>query len=201
MKYLKTFIGAVLAGMTIGIGGVAFLSVDNKIVGAFLFAVGLYIICTQGLMLFTGKVGYLVNEKPAYLLDLLIIWFGNLAGTAFTGLSVQFTRIEAIRDKARVLTAAKTGDDLPSIFILGIFCGILMFTAVDGYKKTQNPLIIFICVAAFIICGFEHCIANMFYFFVATDISGNALLCILAATAGNTLGGILIPLAGRLSAK
>lgn len=59
MKVIKTFVSAILAGMCVGFGGIVFLSVDNKIVGAALFTVGLFVICTFGLNLFTGKACYI----------------------------------------------------------------------------------------------------------------------------------------------
>ena len=65
-------------------------------------------------------------------------------------------------------------------------------------KYTKNPVILFMGVAAFILCGFEHCIADMFYFSIAKMWSREAFLCILVITLGNSLGGIFIPLAKKL---
>ena len=42
-----------------------------------------------------------------------------------------------------------------------------METAVYIYKKTHNIFLVALCVAIFILCGFEHCIANMFYYVFA----------------------------------
>lgn len=197
-KQIKTFALAVLAGISIGIGGVVFLSLDNKIVGALMFTVGLYAVCTQELNLYTGKVGYLVNEPVSYLMDLLVIWAGNLAGAFLTAFAVQRTRICDISKTAKAMCMVKTNDDLLSLFLLAVFCGLLMFVAVDGYKSANNPVILFMGVATFILCGFEHCIADMFYFSAAGMWSGRALVCILVITAGNTLGGILIPLVRKM---
>ena len=61
-RELRVLALAVLAGMAIGIGGVLYLTLENKVVGALMFTVGLYAICAHGLNLFTGKVGYLVNK-------------------------------------------------------------------------------------------------------------------------------------------
>ena len=58
MKKLPLLVSAFLAGMSIGFGGLAFLSVDNKVIGAALFTVGLFCVCTFGFHLFTGKVCY-----------------------------------------------------------------------------------------------------------------------------------------------
>ena len=197
-KHLRTLVLAILAGGTIGIGGCAFLSIENKVVGALMFTVGLYTICTQELNLFTGKVGYLANQPASYCLDLLVIWIGNLVGTFLAALAFRFTRISSISGKAAQLCGTKLNDHLSSLFILAIFCGLLMFVAVDGFRATKNPLILFAGVAAFILCGFEHCIANMFYFSVARMWSGKAFLCIVIITLGNAIGGMLIPLGKKL---
>lgn len=57
------FCRAVMAGLGIAMGGIVYLSVENQVIGAFLFAIGLYAIVLNGLFLYTGKVGYLVVEK------------------------------------------------------------------------------------------------------------------------------------------
>ena len=185
---------AVLAGGAIGIGGCVYLSLDNKVVGALMFTVGLYAICVHGLNLYTGKIGYLVNQPFSYCLDLAIIWIGNLAGTFLAALAIQETRIASVSEKAAEMCEVKLNDSQMSLFLLGIFCGFLMFVAVDGYRSTKNPVILFMGVAVFILCGFEHCIADMFYFSVAKLWSGKAFLRILVITLGNSLGAVLIPL-------
>ena len=167
MKTFKLFLSALFAGMAIGIGGTVFLSVNHSVVGAVLFAVGLYAICAHGLHLFTGKVGYVIDEGPGYIAPLAVIWVGNYAGTALTALAVRASRIAAIAERAASMCAVKLGDNLLSLLVLAVFCGLLMFIAVDGYKRTKHPLILLMCVSAFILCGFEHCVANMFYFSVA----------------------------------
>lgn len=87
----------------------------------------------------------------------------------------------------------KMGDNPLSIFILAVFCGILMYIAVDGYKEKGNPVILFLGVSVFILSGFEHCIANMFYFSLAGAWSVKAIVYLLIMTIGNSIGGILIP--------
>ena len=54
---LRIFIKAVYAGFMIGIGGMVYLAVENKIVGSMLFSFGLLTIVTQGFYLYTGKIG------------------------------------------------------------------------------------------------------------------------------------------------
>ena len=53
-KYVRLFALAVLAGAAIGIGGIVFLSLENKIVGALMFTAGLYSIVIIFLFLFIG---------------------------------------------------------------------------------------------------------------------------------------------------
>ena len=196
-RYLHAFVLAVLAGIAIGIGGTVYLSMDNKTAGALMFTVGLYTICIHGLNLYTGKVGYAPNQPAAYLLDLLVIWAGNLAGTGMAALGVRQTRISGIADKAAALCEVKLQDSMASLFLLAVFCGFLMFIAVDGYKQSGSPVILFLGVRAFILCGFDHCIADMFYFSVAGMWPGRAVAAVLVITLGNSVGGILIPLAKK----
>ena len=194
-KNIKMFLLAVGAGLAISIGGTVYLSVDNKIIGSLLFAVGLYAIVLNGLFLYTGKVGYLVDQsdKIEYLGLLAITWLGNLAGTWIGAVAVLNTRIQGIRENAVGICETKLADGPLSIFLLAIFCGILMYIAVDGFREKENPLILFICVSVFILSGFEHCIANMFYFSIAGAWSLKTIVYLIIMTLGNSLGGVLIP--------
>lgn len=194
-KMGNIFCKAVLAGIAIAIGGIIYLSVENKIIGALLFTVGLYAIVLNGLFLYTGKVGYLVVEKDKkeYLLILLTTWLGNLVGTALGAFAFLNTRNAMIAQNVDIICDAKLDDTPLSIFILAVFCGLLMYIAVDGFKEKGNPIILFMGVSVFILCGFEHCIANMFYFSLAGAWSGKAFLYLLIMTIGNSVGGILIP--------
>lgn len=196
-RFIDIFLRAVMTGFAIGIGGVVYLSCDNKYVGSFLFGTGLFVILSFGFNLFTGKVGYAVENKPSYILDLAIIWIGNLAGTFAMGAMILCTRIAGISEKAAVLCSNKFSDTPQSIFILAIFCGMLMFIAADGYKKIENPvgkmLAVFLPVMAFILSGYEHCIANMFYFTLADAWSLKAVAYLIVMTLGNAVGGMFIP--------
>ena len=197
-KITDIFLRAFLTGIAIAIGGTVFLSCDNRYIGSLLFGTGLFVILTSGLNLFTGKVGYAVENKPGYIIDLGIIWLGNLAGTAFSASLIRCTRISGISDKAAGLCSVKMNDSLLSVLILAVFCGILMFLAADGYKAAKNPaaqmLAVFLPVIVFILSGFEHCVANMFYFSLAGAWSARAFGYLLVMTLGNALGGILFPL-------
>lgn len=202
-KYLDILMRAVMTGFCIGIGGTVYLSCSNKYIGAVLFGTGLFVILTSGFYLFTGKVGYVVNEKPDYIPKVILIWAGNFIGTAIMGFLIRQTRIkDAVAEKALAICNVKFDDNYLSIFVLAIFCGILMFIAADGYKNIKNPLgqmlAVFLPVVVFILSGYEHCIANMYYFTLAKVWSGEAFVYILVMTAGNTAGGIFIPLVKKL---
>lgn len=65
------------------------------------------------------------------------------------------------------------------------------------YLATQasgdRVLLVFICVGIFILSGFEHVVANMFYFSLADIFSVKVIEILFIATLGNTVGGIAIP--------
>ena len=198
-KFTDIFLRALLTGFAIGIGGIVYLSCDNRYIGSFLFGTGLFVILSFGFNLFTGKVGYAVENKPSYIVDLLVIWLGNLAGTAATGGLILLTRVSpTISEKAAGLCDTKLSDGLLSILVLSFFCGMLMFIAADGFKNIENPvgkmLVIFLPVMVFILSGFEHCVANMFYFTAGLAWSLKAFGYLLVMSLGNAIGGMFIPL-------
>lgn len=202
-EYFNAFILAICAGMCIGVGGTVYLMCTSKLLGAVLFSVGLLTILVFGLKLFTGMTGYLFGErsKLKYLTTLIAVWSGNFIGTFLVGLAVRNTRIAlTIIPTAQTLVATKLEDSWYSLMILGVFCGLLMYIGVDSFKKLQNnysalrTLMPIICVATFILAGFEHCIANMFYCTVA-GLSLKSVIMILVVTVGNILGSFIIPTA------
>ncbi|MCD8156092.1 MAG: formate/nitrite transporter family protein [Clostridiales bacterium] len=198
MKILKTFVSAILGGACISFGGIAYLSLDEKVIGALFFTVGLFTICTFGLNLFTGKVCYVFSQNRAYAGNLAVIWAGNLAGTWLVAQVVRFSRLSTLSEKAQSLCQAKLEDGFLSLFLLGILCNIFIYIAVEGFKKNPHEigkyLSLFFGVMVFILCGFEHCVADMFYFSVAGVWSGETLLRLLVISAGNALDGVIFPL-------
>ena len=197
MKPVKTFVSAVLGGACIGFGGTVFLSLDSKVLGALFFTVGLFVICTFGLNLFTGKVCYVFQKDRAYAWNIPLIWLGNLVGTGVVAAMMQMTRNASIADKAAALCQVKLEDSLLSLFILGVLCNIFIYIGVEGFNHSPHELgkylSLFFGVMVFILCGFEHCIADMFYFSMAGAWSSNAILRLFVITMGNALGGIIFP--------
>lgn len=204
MKIFKNFTDAFLAGLSIAIGGAVYLSLDNKAVGALFFTVGLFAVVTRGFALYTGRVAYVFDNKPSYALSLIVIWFGNLAGAMAAGYALRATRLTSLVQKAQEVCNVKLSDSAASIFILSVFCNILVYLAVDGFKNNKHEIGkyigLFMGVAVFIICGFEHCVANMFYFSAANVWSAHTVYYLLIMTIGNTVGALLIPLLTKLSA-
>ncbi len=190
MKYLSVLRKAIVAGLLIGIGCTVYLNIGNAIVGAFLFGLGLFTIINFELNLFTGKIGYLSKENW---LDILITFIGNALGINVMAFLVKQTRLaEKIIENTTPIVETKLTDSYLSLFILAIYCGMLMFTAVATFKKQPNILgtiAVFLCVAVFILAGFEHCIANMYYFAMVSN-PGEYLVPLLVMVAGNAAGGI-----------
>lgn len=195
---MKTFVSGILAGISVGLGGLIFLAAENRVVGAVLFAVGLFVICTFGLHLFTGKVCYVFENDRAYALALPVIWLGNLCGTGLTAALVKLTRAAGTAEKAMALCQVKMDDSLLSLFVLGLLCNVFIYIAVEGYKSNPHELgkylSIFFGVVGFILAGTEHCVADMFYFWMSGAWCLRAVLCLLVISLGNAAGGVLFPL-------
>lgn len=199
-KCLGIFLSAVLAGIMISIGGSIFITLSasgdimGKIFGASFFAVGLFTILIFGLHLFTGKVGYLFLPGDSYkekAIMLLLTLLGNCAGTFLFGSALSHRFLET----TKIITIVETKLDMSllTVFLLAIGCGILMFCAVHGYKTADNgasrAVIVLFSVAGFILAGFEHSIADMFYVAAAGMISLRSLLLLLVVILGNAVGG------------
>ena len=196
IKYLDHYIKGIYAGILIGIGGAVYLSVKNTVAGSFLFSIGLLTICMYQMNLYTGKIGYILINKFNYVYELLLSLLGNFTGTFIVGFLIRHTRVSSMSTRALDIVNIKLSDNLLSILILSMFCGMLMYIAVNNYKTSKNEIGkyvgIFMCVMTFILCGFEHCVANMFYFFVAGLMNLKVLLYLLIMVLGNSLGSIII---------
>ena len=207
MKKLADFLYAIMAGAFIAMGGVVFLSLNNKIVGAFMFSLGLFAVCTLKYNLFTGKIGYLFNnDVKTYLPWCLMVWVGNLVGSIIVAELVRLTRVApGIIEKSTKLVQVQADDSLISLFVLGIFCNIMVVHAVDQYLNNPHEigkyLGIVMSIMVFILCGFEHCIADMFYIQMARMWNSQTIIALIVITLGNVLGGILIPTMRKINTK
>ncbi len=193
---LLDLIKGIFAGIMIGIGGTVYLNSSSNFIGACLFSIGLLMICIYKMNLFTGMVGYILVNKKSYIWSLIATLIGNFIGTYLCALAISLTRLNSLYDKAKNLADIKINDSYLSIFILAIFCGILMYIAVNNFRKSESYLVkclsIIICVVVFIVSGFEHSIANMFYISLANAWKPKAVITIVYMIIGNALGAIFI---------
>lgn len=204
-----TLVNGFMAGIFIGIAGTVFLAVPAPELGAFLFGFGLLTILSYQFKLYTGVVGYLANQGcrfPGYLVTLAGVWLGNLAGCFVLGCLVRSSRIvrgAAFLPRVEGMCAAKLADNFTSLLILSFICGILMYIAAETFRRKElhgavRTVTVFLCVAIFILSGCEHSIAGMYYFSAAGMWSRETLVCVGVMTLGNSLGGMLVPLADKL---
>lgn len=174
-KHLNSF----LAGALIGIGNIALVSCENKALGALLFSLALLSIIRLCLPLYTGRIGKVItNKKQDNLIAMLILnAFGAMASCRLYILmdSSNYEKMKAVCD-------AKYGKTYLTLFVAGIMCNILIHIAVSARRE----VITILCIMCFILCGFEHSIADAGYL-----IFGGDVLKWLVIVAGNSVGGIV----------
>lgn len=183
MDKMRMFVKAIYAGFAIGIGGIIYLSVDNKVLASLFFSFGLSTIVTQGFNLYTGKIGFVKEwrEMP----DMMLILAGNFMGTFIAAMLAKAANLGI---DSTQMVHNKLDNSLIHVFLLSIFCGVMMYLAIDNYNKSKNIVFVIAAVMIFILSGFEHSIANMFYFEIANAYSLKSLLYILVMAAGNGVG-------------
>ena len=136
----KIFLSAILAGAVIAFGGTVFLSVENTVVGSLFFTIGLFVVCTRGLHLFTGKVCYVFDNDMAYAKTLPVIWLGNLVGTSLIALAEKCTRLASLSARAQGICELKLSEPLLGAFILAVFCNVMIYIGVEGYLSNPHQL-------------------------------------------------------------
>ena len=122
----------------------------------------------------------------------LIFFIGNLITTFLLGMLVRVS-MPQLGETATAICSAKLTQAFWQTLVRAFFCGILMYLAVSTYKEKNTVLGILFCVPVFILSGFEHSIADMFYFGASGIFSLSAALFMLAVVIGNSLGGMLLP--------
>jgi len=209
MKYLKTLFSGILAGLAIGLGSFLFLLFRFLIPGqgglmfaSMIFSVGLTLVCVFSLNLYTGKIGLFLDVREKIKensINLPIILLGNAIGAFGMGVIFHFifmgwTDFVNSFSNASSITAAKCGSD--TVFMQGILCGALVYVAVYLYKNLENWAMkiigIIVAVTLFVYCGFQHCIANMFYFAFEFNWSIDVLWNLLIVILTNSVGALLV---------
>ena len=204
MKTLKSLFpeifGGIASGLLIAIGGTVLLSVEDRALGAVLFSVALLSICMLDLFLYTGKIGFVAESfEKKTALRLFVGLLANFVGASFGGYAIRFAR-PTIIEKAQEACAVRLDNGILRSFVLGCFCGMLMYVAVKIYRAKNSIAGIVFCIPVFILSGFEHSIADMFYFALAGMIDFAYLGFIIAVIFGNSVGAILIAWLCRMKA-
>lgn len=224
----KMIILGFFAGMFIGFAGIAAttaaVTVDNPSVGRLLsacvFPAGMAMVLVAGSELFTGNNLIIISvlQKQVTFLQMLKNWFfvyiGNFLGAAFVAIMVVYSHLPALYEehlaiKMVALANLRVEQTFSEAFIRGILCNILVCIAVwaaFAAKKVSGKLMMsFWPVMIFVLCGFEHCIADI-YFCVAGiftshvyDLEASNLTWgsffvdnLLPVTLGNIIGGSFI---------
>lgn len=185
-KFGELFARAILAGAMIAFGaeasnvaahGIADVGLARTVAGA-VFPIGLMMVILMGAELFTGDCMLVIGvaEKTIsvkkLILMLITIWIGNFAGGALIAALIYFSGqynysgggLGAYTIKVAV---GKTGLSFGTAFVSGILCNILVCAAVlmamCAADVAGKLFASFFIIFAFVISGFEHCVANMYY--------------------------------------
>lgn len=189
MAKIQMFLKAIYAGFMIGAGCIVYLSVENKIVGSLLFSFGLLTIVTQEFYLYTGKIGFVKKVRELY--NMVIIIIGNYLGTLIASIASKAAQLNI---SSTEIVIAKLDKNIAHVFVLSMFCGVMMYLAIDNYNKSKNIVFIIAPVMIFILSGFEHSIANMFYFNLSGIYSFRVFSYILVMIVGNGIGAKIFSL-------
>ena len=209
MPGAKCFVSAMLAGAFIGFGGLC-------------FCLGLCLVLCCGAELFTGNV-LMVCAKASKKITFGglfrnwgIVWVGNLAGSLLAMFIIFMSNLQGMNGgavgEAFVSVAAGKVSLAPEVlFFKAILCNILVCLAVwIGFssKTTADKVLgILLPISAFVACGFEHCVANMFFLPMGLVLNGlgfgaagavtlgGVAYNLVLATLGNIVGGLLVGLA------
>lgn len=226
MKWYKSLILAILAGAFIAFGGAVSTAAATGLSGGvaslvkgLVFPVGLILVVICGAELFTGNC-LLISPLVARDIKLSstlkswgIVYLGNLLGSIFIATLVIYSHVqnEAVATSCVAVAAAKSNMTFADALLRGVLCNMLVCLAVWGAMASKSVpgkiMALYMPVLTFVICGFEHSVANMYflsaglmgageYAIAANGLNiGNALVnCLLPSTIGNVIGGFMIAL-------
>lgn len=193
----RTVLLGIMAGAFIAFGAaassVSMYGIPNvgisRTIGGVVFPIGLMMIILVGGELFTGNCLMITGALDkryralAVVKNLALVFFSNLVGASFVAIMiVNSGQLHYSEDAlgAYVIKTAVAKANLPfgTAFISGILCNILVCVAVfmaAGAKDAAGKVwTIFFPIFVFVICGFEHCVANMYYLSAGIFAAGNA---------------------------
>ena len=153
---------SIVASLLITIVAYCNLLCENRYIGAFMFSFGLIVICKYNLNLFTGQAGYItIKQIPNYLITIIT----NLFYTMFFSVLLSFNENACL--KAREIWATKSNLGVDSLIFSSFFCGVLIYIGVDYYKKHSSIVGLLFAIPIFVLCGFDHAVADTAYFTLA----------------------------------
>lgn len=163
-------IKAILAGLFISLGAMGSQMCPDKYVGAVVFPVGLILCYFVGANLFTGKnlmIMDVLSKKrtvSGLIGKLSMFWVGNLIGAGVVGTVVNVSGIISNTDNILYKASLSPGE----LIVKGIFCNICVCLAVYGAMQSKSDIgklaLLYFPTFLFVLCGFEHCVADMYYF-------------------------------------
>ena len=197
---IKHFILAILAGAYIAFGAQASVMASfnlvsdpatfgiGKLVSAMVFPVGLMMVMLCGAELFTGNnlmiIGTLDRKikMSGMLKNWIVVYIGNFVGALLIAALVNYSGLlesgGGLLGAVTVKTAvSKVSLDFGKAFVLGIMCNWMVCLAVwmvtGAYTTISKIFSIFFCIGLFVVSGFEHSIANMYFVPAGIIASGN----------------------------
>ena len=209
--FIHFLLMALLSGAMIGICATSsltanVLSQNGRIVGALLFSLGMFVILAFEMKLFTGLIPKIPHTSPKSYWQLPLCLIGNFIGVYIVYLLVSQTVLsDKIIANGKELISGKLTLNNWAIASLssGILCGILITLSVlsvdHSHKKGLSANVgVMFPIIVFVFCGFDHSIANMFYFFCLGEFSLKVIAYIFLTILGNIIGGIILPLVLKL---
>ena len=182
----KLILLGIVAGFFIGIGaeasslamhGISNVGLARTVAGA-VFPIGLMLIVLLGGELFTGNclISMAVYDKKAKLKgmirNLIIVYISNFIGAALMAWMInncgQLNFSDGGAGAFTIKVAlGKVGIDPMQAIVSGILCNVLVclaiFMAATAKDVAGKCIAIFFPIFVFVISGFEHCVANMYY--------------------------------------
>lgn len=187
LPFLASFMLAIVAGGGVGFGALYYTIVASdptlgfatvRVLGGFVFTLGLALVLVGGAELFTGNnliVMAWASGKVStrtMLRNWTIVWLGNFVGAIGLIVLVFYSHHLDMNDGRIGLSVSNTAagkirPDALTLFVKGILCNVLVCAAVwlayAGRSVTDKLLAVILPVSAFIAAGFEHCVANMYF--------------------------------------
>ena len=203
----KAIVLGILAGMFIGLAGLgattAAVSIKAasvaKFVGACIFPVGLIMVVVAGSELFTGNCLLIIPvlakkvKVSGMLRNWVLVYIGNFIGGMLVAAGAVYSHQVSLFDSGMAVSVISTAVGKCSLtfgdaLIKGIFCNFLVCIAVwmgmAAKDAAGKAMVIFWPIMLFVLCGFEHSIANMYYIGAGLLANGVPAYAEAAASAG-----------------